>query len=74
MSQLLVLKGADIFIHYRYVAALHNHAETIDLLVEAGANLEARNIFRCRPLHLAANQPNPEALLALWKHGAGVNA
>ena len=55
-------------------AAHFNQAGAIDVLVEAGANIEARTSNGHTPLHSASLRSNLEALTALLKHGAHVNA
>ena len=55
-------------------SALYDRVEAINLLLEAGANAEARDESGCTPLHYAARQPCLGAALALLKHGANVNA
>ncbi|CAM9392348.1 unnamed protein product [Ectocarpus sp. 13 AM-2016] len=55
-------------------AAYNNNVEAIDVLVEAGANIQATRINGETPLHAAAGKLNFEATLALLKHGADVHA
>ncbi|CAN0114982.1 unnamed protein product, partial [Ectocarpus fasciculatus] len=57
-------------------AAWSMNASAIDLLVEAGANLETRTTYDgSTPLHLAASQgANAAAIEALVRHGADVHA
>ncbi len=55
-------------------ASNHEGTEAIDVLVEAGANVEARATCGCTPLYFAASCFNLKALTALLKHGAHVNA
>eukprot|EP00903_Cladosiphon_okamuranus_P009132 g8725.t1 len=53
---------------------MSNKKEAIDMLVEAGANIEARDRFGNTPLHCASHTLTQEAVLCLLKHGATVNA
>lgn len=54
-------------LHY---AAEHNQVASIDLLVEAGANLELQDLRGHTALHIAAYFPDCEAaVLALLRHG-----
>lgn len=56
-------------------AAWKNQVGAIDTLVEAGANVGAQNNEGgCTPLHFACEALSREALVALHKHGAKVNA
>ena len=48
--------------------------EAMGVLIEAGANVEARGRHGRTPLHAAANERSQGAVLALLKHGAEVNA
>lgn len=73
-------RGADLDVVDRkqrtplHAAANSNNSEAIDVLVEAGANIEARDVeFGSTPLHAAARNINLEALLALLKHGANIS-
>ncbi len=58
-------------LHY---AASTNKAQVIDVLVECGANIEARDRHGLTPLHRASMTHSFEALTALLRHGAHVNA
>lgn len=58
-----------------HVAALNDHAEAIDVLVEAGADIEAQDSSESyTPLHCASEKLNCRALHSLLKHGANGNA
>ena len=58
-----------------HAAASSNNPEAIDVLVEAGANIEAQHAqFRSTPLQAAALEVKLEAMLALLKHGANICA
>ena len=56
--------------------ALHVAANSaaIDVLMEAGASIEARDKYDSTPLHGAAEALKPVAVAALLRHGADVNA
>ena len=59
--------------------ALHSiswfeNVEAIDMLVGAGANIEARTDDGWTPLHRACEFPQRENVLCLLKHGANANA
>ena len=85
MSRALIEHGADVnaandnygnghgrtALHY---AAEKNNIEVIDVLVDAGANIEARTHGGASPLHSAATSLKFEALVILLRHGARVNA
>lgn len=56
-------------------AAISNEATAVDVLVEAGADIEVPGGDESStPLHSAAEHRSQEALLALLKHGADANA
>ena len=57
-----------------HLAALNNKPEVIDVLVEAGADIEERGEDDFTPVHLAANERIREALLCIVEHGANVDA
>ena len=74
-------RGADLNAHDSKFqeTALHaatnlSERESIDVLVEAGANIEARDRYRCTPLHNAAGRLSREPVVALLEHGADANA
>lgn len=48
--------------------------KTIDVLVEAGADVEARDKYRQTPLHIAADRSHHGAVLSLLRYGADVCA
>ena len=56
-----------------HCATVNNHAVSIDVLVEAGASVDGRDIFSCTPLVMAACTLTLDALAALLKHAALVN-
>lgn len=68
-------RGGSRSITALHWAALVDKTESVDVLVEAGTNIEARTINAgCTPLHFAAAQrPHLESALALLRHGANVN-
>ena len=51
-------------------AAKHGHCEQIDLLVQYGASLGAKNSLGNTPLHVAASQGQIDAVRVLLKRGA----
>lgn len=55
-------------------AALNNHADVIEVLLAAGANIESQNRTRFTPLHHAAEAGSIDAIKALLKHGADKRA
>jgi len=61
-------------LHY---AAWKGHAELVDILVDAGADIQAHNQnshWGTTPLHAAAHGNQPKATAALIRRGADVNA
>ena len=74
-------RGADVDVVDRrqrtplHAAVSSNSSEAIDLLVAAGANIEAQDAVEgSTPLHSAARKIKLEAMLTLLKHGANVHA
>ncbi|CAM9238403.1 unnamed protein product [Hapterophycus canaliculatus] len=55
-------------------AALNNRVGAIDVLVEAGADLEIEDDDDCTPFLDACSNHCHEAALALYKHGANIEA
>ena len=55
-------------------AALHGYTETVRLLLDAGADLEARNVYGFTPLLYAAGNGHTEAVRLLLDAGAAVDA
>lgn len=55
-------------------AALNNHAEVIEALLAAGANIESQNRTRFTPLHHAAEAGSIDAIKTLLAHGANKRA
>ena len=82
IMRVLIEHGADVMAvtstrsqkSVLHVAASNSTAGTIDVLVEAGANIEARDGFGGTPLHEAASKLSTKAATALLEHGADVNA
>ena len=70
VDALLGKKGTLLQCALRY----HYQMGVIEVLLEAGASIEARDSNGDRPLHLAALQSNLEAMKALLKLGADVNS
>lgn len=57
-----------------YAASEASSGEIINILVAAGANVEARDLSGSAPIHYAAKNPNGEILLALIAAGADLEA
>lgn len=57
-----------------HLASLANNSGVVDVLVEAGAHVEARHATMDTPLHYAACALSGGVSLALLRHGADVNA
>ncbi|CAB1114789.1 unnamed protein product [Ectocarpus sp. CCAP 1310/34] len=57
-----------------HVAALNNRVAAIDVLVEAGAHVEVEDDDDCTPFLDACSNHCHEAALALFKHGANIEA
>ncbi|CAM9140246.1 unnamed protein product [Scytosiphon promiscuus] len=55
-------------------AALNNRVDAIDVLVEAGADIEIEDDDDCTPFLDACSNHCHEAVLALFKHGANIEA
>jgi hypothetical protein len=55
-------------------AALANQSESMKLLVEYGANVNAKDSDKCTPLHYSAAKGNIEMVTFLLAHGADKNA
>ncbi|CBJ33147.1 ankyrin repeat protein [Ectocarpus siliculosus] len=77
--RMLIDHGMEVNLAAAFGTALHwaakaNRANAIDVLVGAGADIQARNMSGSRPLHCAAEEASPEASLALLNLGAEVNA
>ena len=58
-------------LHY---AVRHGHKEIAELLIEKGANVNAKNKYRTTPLHRAAAWDHKEVAELLIAEGADVNA
>jgi len=76
---LLIKKGADVKAkNERGFTALHSAAEkstnSLDALIEAKSDLEAKDKDGSRPLHIAAAANNGKALTILLDRGANINA
>ena len=56
------------------IVASRNNTEAINVILEAGGNTESRALMGFGPLHSAASNLNIEAVTALLKHGAHINA
>ena len=57
-----------------HVAAEKGHVEVVKLLLEHGANPNARDMYGVTPLHLAARKGHVEITKLLLEHGADPNA
>jgi ankyrin repeat protein len=56
------------------MAASNENPEVLTLLLDAGADVNARDFDGVTPLHMAASNENPEVLTLLLDAGADVNA
>lgn len=57
-----------------HLASLGDNSGVVDVLVEAGARVEARHATMDTPLHYAACTLSADVCIALLRHGADVNA
>lgn len=76
---MLMDHGMEVNLAAAFGTALHwaakaNSANAIDVLVGAGADIQARTMSGSSALHCAAEEASPEASLALLNLGAEVNA
>lgn len=55
-------------------AATHKSRRLVDLVVDYGGALEARNVLGVTPLHLACQHNCQETVVALLEHGADLQA
>lgn len=67
-------RGAHDIALLAYTALGEERAEIADLLLRAGANVEAKGLGESRALHLAASKGYLELAEVLLAHGADVNA
>lgn len=81
MIQLALLLGADIETKYTdiymtplMIASIEGHDNTVDLLVERGANLSARDLWGQSPLHYALRRQHMSTMDTLIAAGADVNS
>lgn len=82
--KLLIDRGVDVnapsprhrkmALHVATRSKCSNKTAAIDVLLEAGANIEARDGEGGTPLQVAAGLAHSEAALCLLRHGADVNA
>ncbi|CAM9998061.1 unnamed protein product [Scytosiphon promiscuus] len=56
------------------IAAGKDNVKAVDVLLDAGANIEARDVEGYTPLHTAALHAYSESARSLLEHGADVNA
>ena len=57
-----------------HIAATHGYTEIVRILIEHGADLNAKDWFRSTPLHLAAAQNHTAVAVELIKRGADTKA
>ena len=57
-----------------HLASAHNHFKTMQLLIQHGADVNARDNGNSTPLHLASRWGVVESVQLLVQHGADVNA
>jgi ankyrin repeat protein len=57
-----------------HLAAQNNHVKLVQLLLEAGSNMEQEDELKCTPLHMACKKGSCDALDLLLKSGANVYA
>jgi|GEM_PF-1887428 len=57
-----------------HLAVVHNHADVVDYLLAAGADVNAKTSTGITPLHEAAQNGNKEITELLLQHEANVNA
>ncbi|KAK0107435.1 Ankyrin repeat domain-containing protein 16 [Cadophora gregata f. sp. sojae] len=82
MCEFLIERGCDVNIRTSYgdeYTPLHNaagygNAETVNILISAGAEIEARNFDGRRPLHMASFKGKDECARELLKAGADIEA
>lgn len=79
-EHLLRKKGPKALINLHYslatalsVASSRDKAAAIDVLVEAGADIESERGISGTPVHFAAENDAPHAIAALARHGADVD-
>ena len=78
-AQQAIHSGASINLNGNVTTPLHRaseagHTEIARLLINKGADIEARDAGYMRPLHLAAIYRHAEVARLLIQHGADVNA
>lgn len=56
------------------LAAFSESPEACEILIKAGAKLEAKDKLGCTPLMLATRNKNPDVFRLLLKYGANINA
>ena len=81
LLKMLVENGADVHAFHindkstaLHLAAWNNDGEAVEVLIEAGADTEAKDSQCCTPFHGAALRLCFDAVRALLKHGADVDA
>jgi ankyrin repeat protein len=55
-------------------AALYGHVDTCRLLIDKGAQVNAKDFYGCTPLHWAAERGHIEIVRLLCDHGADIEA
>lgn len=78
-AQLLIDSGANVTLGPKnqgplFNAGESNNVELLQILIKAGADVNAQDETTLRPLHYAARRSATNTVLALIKAGAGVNA
>ena len=68
------VSGQGEFTRKRYKAASYEKAETVQLLIQHGADVTARDDTHSTPLHLASSKMCTETVDLLIEHGSDVNA
>jgi len=73
VNQLVELEWQGTFLPIEE-AAMHKHYIIVEALLDAGADVNARNRNNCIPLHFAATNGSTDIARILLEHGANVNA
>lgn len=56
-----------------HLAAQYNHSDIVKLLIDRGAEIQARDINGCTPLHYSATNGHTDSALVLLDSGADPN-
>jgi ankyrin repeat protein len=78
ICRMLIKAGAKVDVHDRgttplHLASIHGNTETVNLLIDEGANINARNHKGITALQLASLNGNIEIVKLLIKRGADIN-